>query len=291
MLLGCHLSIAKGFTGALDAAEDLGTNVLQIFSHNASSWQTRPIAPADAAAFQERRDRSAVEFLVAHTSYLLNLASPEDDLFERSVAALTKEVERAGVLGIEGIVTHLGAHKGAGERKGIERIAAGLERVIAGETFASCPDVMLLLENTAGSGTTMGRSFSEIGSILTLLGGGPRLGVCLDTCHAFAAGYDVRTKQGLAATLSAFDRAVGLDRLKMVHLNDSKFPLGSRRDRHEHVGRGEIGEKGICLLVNEKALRDLPFVLETPKTIDGQPDADSLNLAAVRSLRSKEGFE
>jgi deoxyribonuclease-4 len=285
MLLGCHLSIARGFVGAIAAAEDLRINALQIFSHNASSWRMKPIAAAEATAFQERFRSSTVDYLVVHTMYLLNLASPEEDLFERSVAALAEEVERAGALGIDWIVTHLGSHKGADEERGIERIVSALDRVIAAVPFSSHPHVRLLLENTAGTGTTMGARFSELGAILEALNDSRRVGICLDTCHAFAAGYELRTGEGLKESLRALDREVGLERLRMVHLNDSKYPLGSRRDRHEHIGRGEIGEEGVSLLVNHPALFDLPFILETPKEIDGQGDADPINLARVRSLR------
>jgi len=285
MLVGFHLSIGKGFVGAVDSAQELGINALQIFSHNASSWRMKQILPAAAASFRARIARSSVEYVVIHTMYLLNLASPDDALFVRSVAALTEEVERAGTLGIPQIVTHLGAHKGAGRKAGIARIIDGLNRVIASEAFVRFPAVRILLENTAGTGTTMGTSFPELGEIITSLADSSRIGVCLDTCHAFAAGYELRTPTGLADTLAEFDREIGFERLELVHLNDSRYPCGARRDRHAHIGYGEIGEDGISGIVNHPRLRDLPFILETPKEIDGQPDADRINLHKVRSLR------
>ncbi len=285
MLLGCHLSIGKGFSGAIDAAEALGNNALQIFSHNASSWRMKPISPEAAAAFRARYDASSVEYVVIHTMYLLNLASPDVALFERSVVALEEEVARANILGIDHLVTHLGAHKDTGKTAGVARITEAFERVIGSEAYQATPNLTLLLENTAGTGTTMGSGFSELAAIIDGLSNASRIGVCLDTCHAFAAGYELRTPEGLAETLEALDRAVGLERLRLVHLNDSKYPLAARRDRHEHIGRGEIGEAGFSLIVNHPALRDLPFILETPKKMDGQPDADPINLERVRSLR------
>ena len=285
MLLGCHLSIGKGFAGAIDAAEALGNSALQIFSHNASSWRMKPISEQAATAFRARYDASSVEHVVIHTMYLLNLASPDPVLFERSVAALEEEVKRASLLGIDRLVTHLGAHKGTGKTAGVARISEALNRVIASATFVAAPDLTLLLENTAGTGTTMGSSFTELAAIIDGLSDAGQIGVCLDTCHAFTAGYELRTPEGLAETLEALDRAVGLERLRLVHLNDSKYPLASRRDRHEHIGSGEIGEVGFSLIVNHPALRDLPFILETPKEMDGQPDADPINLERVRALR------
>ena len=290
MLLGCHLSIGKGFTGALDAAEALGINALQIFSHNASSWRMKPISEEAATDFRARLESSSVEFVVIHTMYLLNLASPDADLFEKSIASLEEEVVRAGTLGIDHLVTHLGAHKEAGQEAGLARIVEALEWLIHSQAFTVYPNVSLLLEDTAGTGTTMGAQFSELGAILRSVSDTRRLGVCLDTCHAFAAGYEFRTPEELEKTLTAFDREVGLPRLQLIHLNDSKYPLGSKRDRHAHIGHGEIGEAGFSLIVNHPLLRDLPFVLETPKEIDGQGDADRINLARIRSLRrGKDG--
>ncbi len=285
MLLGCHLSIGKGFTGALAAAENLGINALQIFSHNASSWRMKEITDEMAASFRQHLASSSVEYVVIHTMYLLNLASPDEALFERSIAALEEEIRRAGLLEIDRLVTHLGAHKGSGINAGIACVTTALNRVIESKVAADYPNVHVLLEDTAGAGTTMGTTFSELGAIINGLSDASRIGICFDTCHAFAAGYELRTPDGLAETLEEFDREIGLDRLCLVHLNDSKFPLGARRDRHNHIGAGEIGEEAFSLIVNHPALRDLPFILETPKEIDGNPGADKINLAQIRSLR------
>lgn len=287
MLLGCHLSIGNGFTGALVAAEELGINAVQIFSHNASSWRMKEISDKAAALFQERLAGSSVEYIVIHTMYLLNLASPDIFLFERSIAALEEEIRRAGILNIDQLVTHLGAHKGSGTEAGIARIITALDQVLASESFSRYPSIRLLLEDTAGAGTTMGTGFREIGAIIDGLSDASRVGICLDTCHAFAAGHELRTPQGLEQTFTSFDREIGLSQLELIHLNDSKFPLGSRRDRHAHIGQGEIGESAFSLIVNHNALHGLPFILETPKEIDGKVHADQMNLKKVRSFRQE----
>ena len=284
-LLGCHLSIAKGFPHAIDEAEELGNTALQFFTHSPAVWRMKEITEESAASFRDRRAGSAVAYLAVHTMYLLNLASPDEVLHERSVSGLIEEVRRAGLLGADALVTHLGAHVGSGRDKGIARIVGALDRLVASRTWAKASDVRLLLENTAGSGTTVGSSFEEIASIIEGVSDATRFGVCLDTCHAFAAGYDLQSRKALDETLERFDRTVGLGRLGMIHLNDSRFALGSKRDRHAHIGRGEIGETGIGAVIRHPHLRDLPFLLETPKVIDGRPDADPLNLAVVRRLR------
>ena len=284
-LLGCHLSIVKGFPRAIDEAEQLGNTALQFFTHSPAVWRMKEISEETVASFRHRRANSSVAYLAVHTMYLLNLASPDDGLHERSVEALIEEVQRAGLLGADAVVTHLGAHVGSGPGAGIERIVSALDRLAASQPWAEAPGVRLLLENTAGSGTTIGSSFDEIAAIIAGIADAARIGVCLDTCHAFAAGYDLRTRKAVDETLGRFDRTIGLGRLEMIHLNDSRFALGSRRDRHAHIGRGDIGEAGIGAVVRHPLVHDLPLLLETPKMMDGRPDGDSLNLAAVRRLR------
>ena len=245
--------------------------------------------PDEAASrFRERRAASAIRYLVVHTMYLLNLASPDEALYERSVAGLIEEARRAATLGADALVTHLGAHVGGGADAGIDRIVGALCRLVESPAWNEAPGLHLLLENTAGSGTTIGSTFDELAAIVAAVGGGTRLGLCLDSCHAFAAGHDLRTVDAVDGTLERFDRVVGLERLEMIHLNDSRFPIGSRRDRHAHIGRGEIGFEGIGALLRHPGLRGIPFLLETPKEIDGRPDADTVNLAAVRRLRTGE---
>jgi deoxyribonuclease-4 len=286
-LHGCHLSIAGGVQRALDEAERLEINAIQVFTHAPSAWRMPTIPEEEAAAFRERRTCSAIRYLIVHTAYLLNLATPDPALHERSTAALNEEIARAHALEADAVVTHLGAHRGDGVDAGIERIVAALRRVIESVPFTS-GSMELLLENTAGAGTTMGRTFEEMASILDRLPQGKRIGICLDSCHAFAVGYDLRTREALEESLSAFDAILGLDRLRVIHLNDAQHGLGSHRDRHEHIGHGQIGEAGFAALLNHPRLLALPFLLETPKELDDGTEADPVNLATLRRLRRPE---
>jgi deoxyribonuclease-4 len=290
-LLGCHLSIARGFVGAIDEADALGNNALQIFTHNAAAWRMKPITSDRAAEFLGRLESSSIEFVVAHTMYLLNLASPDEALLERSVEALIEEIRRAGLLKLDAVVTHLGAHVGDGLDRGVSRIVRALHRVREAGVFAEATGVRVLLENTAGSGTTIGSTFAELAKILVELGDDDRFSVCLDTAHAFAAGYDLRTERAVDEVLEAFDRTIGIGRLGLIHLNDSKYACGSRRDRHEHIGWGLIGRDGLGALVRHPSVRDLPVILETPKKVDGRDDADRMNLAAVRLMLEERAHE
>jgi len=283
-VLGCHLSIGRGLTVAVDEAQDLGNNALQVFTHNVSAWRMKPIASERAAGFVKHRSDSTVELLVVHTMYLLNLASPRKDLWLKSTDALIEEIRRAGQLGAEVVVTHLGAHVGSGPKKGLERIIRALDSVRASGVFGEAEPMRLLLENTAGSGTTIGRSFQELAAILAGLDDDERFAVCLDSAHAFAAGYDLRTEGSVDGTLGAFDEAIGVGRLGLIHLNDSKYACGTHRDRHEHIGFGEIGREGLGALARRACAMRVPVILETPKTIDGREDADRMNLATVRGL-------
>ncbi|MDD5264807.1 MAG: deoxyribonuclease IV [Candidatus Bipolaricaulis sp.] len=284
-VLGAHLSIAggpgRGFPGAVDEARALGATALQIFTRSPSVWRARTIDTAEAAAFRASASACGLRFVAVHAIYLLNLATPDDALYERSVAALVLEMQRAEALGADCVVTHLGAHRGSGVEKGVARVVAGIVRVLA-----AARRVGLLLETSAGSGTTVGGRFGEIATIVERVAD-ERVAVCFDTCHAFAAGHDLRTARAVEATLRRFDRAVGLERLRLVHLNDAAHGLGSRRDRHEHLGRGAIGS-GLASLVRHPALERVPFILETPKTLDGRRAADAVNLRWARNARRSE---
>lgn len=282
MLLGCHLSISGGLEQAVARAEALKINALQIFSHNARSWKMSPLKPDEAKKFIERRHHAHVEYVVIHTIYLINLASPDPKNFALSVQALKDELQRAGELKISHVNTHIGAHLGQGVEKGLERIVEAIDTVLASPQAKNAPDVKILLENSAGEGTELGAMFAELGTVLNNIKDKKRVGVCIDTCHAFAAGYDLTTPQGLEKTLKELDREVGLERVALIHLNDSKFPLGSRRDRHEHIGQGQIGTEGFRLIVNHPALREKPFILETPKDDE---QSDPTNLARIRAVR------
>ncbi len=282
MLLGCHLSISGGLEKTIARAEELQINALQIFSHNARSWKMGPLKPDEAKRFIEHRRRAHIEYAVIHTIYLINLASPDPKNFKLSVQALTDEVQRAGELKIPHVTTHIGAHLGQGAERGVERIIEAINAVLASPQAKNAPDVKILLENSAGEGTELGATFAELGEVLKNIKYRERVGVCIDTCHAFAAGYDLTTPQGLEETLTELDRAVGLESVELIHVNDSKFPLGARRDRHEHIGQGYIGSEGFRLIVNHPALKEKPFILETPKDDDS---SDPMNLARIRALR------
>ncbi|MCI2425626.1 deoxyribonuclease IV [Candidatus Acetothermia bacterium] len=288
LILGCHLSISQGFTSVIDAAEALGINALQIFSHNARSWKIDPISVETAESFQYRREASTICYMVIHTMYLINLASPEEKIYRHSIDSLRAEIATAGMLKIDHINTHIGSHKGSGVETGITRAVAALNEVIASPEFRDYKNVKILLENTAGTGTTIGTTFAELGRIINSLSDNSRVGISFDSCHGFAAGYELRTTAGLNQTLEECDALVGIERLHLIHLNDSQYPLAARRDRHQHIGQGEIGEYGFRLLINDHRLRHLPFILETPKEIDGKPNADQINLQTIRQLRTDE---
>ncbi len=280
-LLGAHMSIAGGHALAIDRATAFGMTACQIFTKNANQWAAKPIEADAAAQFQSRVAESDVAFVVAHDSYLINLASPDDALWERSSAAFDDELSRCDQLGVGCLVTHPGAHMGSGVDTGVRRVATALNRI-----FDEQPqrDVTVLLETTAGQGSTLGRSFEELAAILELVEDQSRIGVCLDTCHVFAAGYEIRDVDGYAATMQAFDDIIGLDRLKVVHLNDSKKGLGAHVDRHTHIGEGEIGLDAFRHLFNDDRFAQLPGILETPK--DDTGDDDRRNMETLRDLRA-----
>jgi deoxyribonuclease-4 len=278
-LLGAHMSIAGGHALAIDRAMALDMTACQVFTKNANQWNAKPILPEAAEGFRTRVAESAVAFVVAHDSYLINLASPDDALREKSTAAFGDELHRCDQLGVPWLVTHPGAHMGSGVEEGVRRVAESLNRL-----FDDMPDVevTVLLETTAGQGTTLGRSFEELASILELVEDQTRVGVCFDTCHVFAAGYDIRDETGYAATMQAFDEIIGFERLRVFHLNDSKKGLGSHVDRHTHIGEGEIGSEAFRMIVNDERFAGHPGILETPK--DDTGDDDRRNMAALRGL-------
>lgn len=279
MRLGAHESIAGGLHRAFDRAQSVGCESVQIFVKSNRSWAVRPLAEKDIARFKAKAVESGIHPVVAHTSYLLNLGTPDDVLWERSRDTLIVELERCEALEIPYLVLHPGSHVGTGEEAGLARVARAL-----GEVHAATPgfSTQVLLETTAGQGTNLGYRFEHLAWLLENTVQGGRMGVCLDTCHVFAAGYELRTPEGYAATMEAFDRIIGLARLKAVHLNDSKYDLGARKDRHEHIGKGSIGLAGFRHVVNDPRLAGLPGLLETPKSEDLHEDRE--NLAVLRSL-------
>ena len=284
VLVGVHVSIAGGVDRAVDRAMERGCDVFQIFSRNPRGWASRELSSEEAGRFAVKMEKSGLSLAVDHMPYLPNLASPKDYVYAKSLQALAEELKRCHALGIPYLVTHLGSHLGSGWEAGLGRIGGAIEDV-----FSQTEDgeVVLLLENTAGGVNSMGSSFEDMGAIIERLES-KRLGVCLDTCHLFAAGYELRTEEGVQETLETFDREVGLDLLKLIHLNDSAGGLGSRLDRHAHIGLGEIGESGMRAILADRYLKGLPMILETP--IDSVRD-DVGNLRKVRSLCRQQGLE
>jgi deoxyribonuclease-4 len=280
-LFGAHMSIARGYHNALIAAQSHGCQSVQLFTKNSNRWQGKPISEEDALLFRRTLRQTRLRFATAHTSYLINLASPDDTLRRRSTEALIEELNRAETLGLSYLVLHPGAHLDSGEEIGLTRVAAALD-----EVHARCPGFkpQILLETTAGQGSCLGHRFEHLARILTLAKEPDRLGVCLDTCHVFAAGYAVSPEPEYRATFREFDRLIGLKRLRVFHVNDSLKPLGSRVDRHAHIGRGHLGLEPFRLLVNDPRFRQRPMLLETPKEEDDQPDMDTVNLATLRAL-------
>lgn len=288
---GAHQSIAGGYARAVERAVETGCECLQVFTRNINQWKTTPIVPADAAAFRAAVNAAGLRLVVAHDSYLINPAAADTDLRKKSIAGLVEELERAALLGIPWVVAHPGA---AGEQpvaRAVERAAKGIAEAL---TKTSALEAGILIETTAGQGSCLGASFEEIGAMLTLIDARPglakRVGVCLDTCHVFAAGYPLAPRSALDETLTAFDDAIGLQRLKLIHANDSKKDRGSRVDRHEAIGKGKIGRAAFELIVNHPRLAGIPLVLETPKEgPDGRPTpaTDRANLALLRRLAKR----
>jgi deoxyribonuclease-4 len=290
---GAHQSIAGGYARAVERAIETGCECLQVFTRNINQWKTAPIDPVEAAAFRKAVKAAGLRLVVAHDSYLINPAAADADLRKKSIAGLVEELERAELLGIPWVVAHPGA---AGEQpvaRAVERAAKGVAEALAKTAGLKAG---ILIETTAGQGSCLGAAFEEIGAMLDLIDERPglakRVGVCLDTCHVFAAGYPLAPQAALDETLAAFDRAIGLRRLKLIHANDSKKDLGSRVDRHEAIGKGKIGRAAFELIVNHPKLAGIPLVLETPKEgPDGKPTpaTDRVNLALLRRLAKRTG--
>ena len=284
--LGAHFSIAGGLHKAVETAERLQCDTLQLFSKNSNQWNAPPLKADEIKTFRDLITRTKIAYPTAHDSYLINLASPKDDLFQKSIDAFVVELERAEALGLSYLVTHPGAHVGSGDEAGLKRVVEGLNEA---HRRTSGFRVLTLLETTAGQGSTLGHRFEHIATLLNEAAHPERLGVCLDTCHVFAAGYDLRTEETYQATMAEFDRVVGFDRLRLFHLNDSVKGLGSRVDRHAGLGQGMIGTTPFQLLVRDPRFADRPMILETPKENDAGEEMDPVNLGILRSFLSKKG--
>jgi deoxyribonuclease-4 len=283
------MSIAGGLPCAIARAQIHRCDTLQIFSKNASQWRARPLPPGEIAAFKHAAKKTGITPIVAHASYLINLATTSEALRRQSIAALGEEVDRAEALGLLGVVLHPGARLSAPTEQALSLISSALTEVLKPRRRGK---TMILLEHTAGQGSTMGASFEEIAAMLDGVKSRTRLGVCLDTCHLLASGYDLCTENGYRATFDAFQALIGFDRLKVFHLNDSKKPCMSRVDRHEHIGKGCIGLEPFRWLLNDRRFDHLPMILETEKTewrekgkIVVDP-LDEMNLNTLRALRN-----
>jgi deoxyribonuclease-4 len=275
-LIGAHLSTKGGLHTVFERAAAIDASAVALFAKNSSQWKGKTLTDEDCATFAAQR---TVRPLLTHASYLINLATTNEEFHAKSIAAMIDELDRAERLGIHAVVLHPGAHMGAGSDAAVDRIARSLDVV-----HAALPNhkVVTLLETAAGQGSCVGCTFEELGQMIARVDDPRRVGICFDTCHVFASGYDIRTRDGYERTIDEMERHVGLDNVGAFHLNDSKKPLGSRVDRHEHIGKGEIGTGAFALLLNDARFKRIPKVLETPKTVETESDLE--NIRTLRSL-------
>jgi len=280
MLLGAHLSISKGMHKALYEAEKLGCTALQIFTKNSTTWKEKVLSDTQIEQFKKAKRETGIDCVASHTSYLINLAAVDEKKHDLSCMALANELKRCDLLGIPYAVLHPGSHMGSGEEQGIEKIASSIHKI-----FSENPDlsVRLLLETTAGQGSGLGHTFQQLASIMEKSGWAKSLGICLDTCHIFAAGYDIRDKEGFEKTMETFDSVIGLEQLFLIHINDSKKDFGTRVDRHEHIGQGAIGIDAFGFVMNDPRLAGVGKILETHMGEPGE-DMHTVNLNILKGL-------
>jgi len=274
--LGVHVSIAGGIEKAVERAKELDCSAMQIFSRNPRGWRASPILSSRAGLFREGVRQSDIDPVVVHTPYLLNLASGDAELHRKSIRGLSEDLKRAEQLGAGYVVTHLGSAGDRGLSSGRRQVVKALQKVLEKDS-----PIIVALENSAGGGRTLGGSLDEIAEIIREAGEDPRIGFCFDSCHGYAAGYDFRSAAQARALVEELDRTIGLSRLKILHLNDCAGALGSHRDRHQHIGKGEIGIRGFQSLLGQESLRKIPMILETPKE---RPGDDRRNLFRIRAL-------
>jgi deoxyribonuclease-4 len=277
MILGAHVSIAGGISNAPLRAERIGCGTMQIFTKNQMQWRIPPLDKSEVEKFHSNVEKTKIILGAVHSSYLVNLASPDDATHQKSILDLSKELERAEVLGIPYVVFHPGAHKGQGEKYALDKIVDSVNKIFE---ISQAKTTMLLLETTAGEGTNVGYRFEHLAHIIQRAGIPERIGICVDTCHIFAAGYDIRSRSTYDETMNTISGLIGLDRLKVVHLNDSKRKLASRVDRHAEIGAGEIGLGAFEYLVNDERLKEVLGILEVP----GGESGYKANLEILRSL-------
>ncbi len=279
ILLGAHESIAGGVYRAVERAESIGATALQVFTKNSNRWVAPPLTAGDAANYKTALSKSSIRSVISHDSYLINLCAADPAILEKSRRALVDEIRRCETLGIGLLNFHPGAHMGAGDEAGITLIAESLD-IVHRETRGS--GVLSVVETTAGQGSALGHRFEHLAAIISAVADRDRMAVCIDTCHIFAAGYDLRDGESYERTMAEFGEIVGFDRLRAIHVNDSKTPLGSRVDRHAHIGEGHIGTEGFGHLMNDARLKDVPKILETPKGDDLAEDRT--NMETLRKL-------
>ena len=284
MYIGAHLSASGGIHTAVDRAETVGAESLQVFTQSPRTWRPTNHDPANFERFRERSAEVGLNGVLCHALYLCNLAAPDDAVYEKSVAAMRNTMEVASGIGADGVVFHVGSHLGSGFDAGLERVLPAMEQVLELAT----DETWLLMENSAGTGGTIGRSIDELATIYERLDGHPRLGICLDSCHLYASGIDVTDAAQLDAALDEVDSSIGLDRLRALHVNDSATPLGSNRDRHANIGEGILGEQ-LGVFLGNKRLQGLPAVLETAGPENRGPDANEIQKAKDIRKRATAG--
>jgi len=280
-ILGAHMSIGGGFYKAVERAHSCGCDCVQLFTKNNNQWTARDITPDDSRRFRATLAALGISHPIAHNAYLINLASPDEQLWRKSIAAMVAELHRAETLGIAYVVAHPGAYTSSSEARGLRRVIRALNAIHAKTRGL---DARCLLENTAGQGTSLGWRFEHFAAILDGVKNPDHLGVCFDTCHGFAAGYPLAGEEQYRTTIKALNAVVGLEKIKAFHLNDSRRELGSRVDRHAHIGRGKMGLEPFRRLLNDRRFRRIPMYIETPKGHEGGVDLDSVNLKTLRGL-------
>lgn len=280
-LFGAHMSIAGGYYKAVEAAAHFGMDCVQIFTKNNNQWRAKELTDKDVDLFQSALEEHGISAPCSHASYLINMGSPKDELWQKSVEAYVVELERAERLGLLGVVIHPGSYVSSTPEEGLDRIVQGVDYTL---DHTAELDVEIWLETTAGQGSNLGYQFEELQYIIENVADNQRVGVCIDSCHIHAAGYPITAKKDYEKTMQQFDETVGLDRVRSFHLNDSKKELGSRVDRHEHLGEGTIGKNAFKHIVNDPRFRDLPMYLETPKGDRDGKELDALNISTLRKL-------
>jgi deoxyribonuclease IV len=283
-LIGAHMSIAGGVYNAIEHGVNADCNAIQIFTKSNNQWKAKPLTDDEVGKFHTDKKAAGIDSVIAHTAYLINIASPKEDVYKKSVAALIEEIERCDLLGIDDLVLHPGSYLDTSEEEGIRKIVDTLNSIF---NKTSTVKTRIALETTAGQGSNLGYKFEQLAKMIDGVENKNRVSVCLDTCHIFAAGYDIRDRKSYLATFRDFDKTIGLSYLKALHVNDSKKEFASKRDRHEHLGEGFIGPDAFKFIMQDKRLKDIPKLLETPKEQDGK-NYDIINLDILRKFHNEK---